>query len=79
MSDYLRKKTAKELGWSKEQNECDHENRGFDRNCDEMPAYDDAGERYYEKVIVIVEYCKDCGKNFGYDTTPAGLDDCYHS
>lgn len=72
-------KTGKALGWSKDQDECDHVNRGFDKDCDEFEAFDDAGERYYEKMIVIVEYCKDCGKNFGYDTTPAGLDDCYHS
>lgn len=51
MSDYLRKKSSKERGWSKEEDECNHENRGFDRNCDEIEAYDDAGERIYEKVI----------------------------
>jgi hypothetical protein len=73
------KKTSKERGFSKEENECDHAIRGFDKDCDEMPAYDDAGERIYVKVIVVVEYCKDCGKNFGYDTSPAGIDDCYHS
>lgn len=69
-------KTGKALGWSKDQHECDHENRGFDRNCDEVEGYDDAGERIYVKMIFIVEYCKDCGKNFGYDTTPADDDDC---
>lgn len=81
MSDYLRKKTGKELGWSKDQDECDHPimSRRIDHNCDEMEAFDDDGERYYEKVIVSVEYCKDCGKNFGADYSPAGVDDCYHS
>ena len=56
------KKTGKALGWSKDQHECDHENRGIDVNCDEMPGYDDDGERIMVKVIVSVEYCKDCGK-----------------
>lgn len=77
----LRKLSAKERGWSKEENECDHNimNRRIDHNCDEIPDYDDAGERILVKVIISVEYCNDCGKNFGYDTSPAGVDDCYHS
>lgn len=81
MSDFFRKRTAKELGWSKEQADCDHPimSRRIDRNCDELPSHDENGESILEKVIVTVEYCNDCGKNFGADYSPAGIDDCYHS
>lgn len=77
----LRKTTAKERGWSLEEEECQHNilSRRIDQNCDEIWSHDDDGESITVKVIVSVEYCNECGKNFGADYSPAGVDDCYHS